>query len=132
MENPSTCTRLKHSNDTKLKHDKIIHDKKLKALGIPNNHNHNRYRTVINLSSKTLSDSDLEVLLLGLSFALPKRMIKFTDHFLVFENLINNLKRLQCKPKDWGSMVKDTVSVAHSSFLDFNTFKHSFPKLPQT
>ena len=84
------------------------------------------------MSNKTLSDSELEVLSLGLSFALPKRNIKFTDHFLAFEILINNFKILQCKPKDWGGMVKDIASVAHSSLQDFNIFKQSFPKLPQT
>ena len=125
-------TRLKQSNETKLKHDKVTHDKKLQALGIPNKHNHNKDKTVINLSNKILNDSELEALSLGLSFALPKRNIKFVDHFLAFENLVNNLKYLQCKPKDWGSMVKEIASVAHSSFRDFNIFKRSFPKLPQT
>ncbi len=125
-------TRLKRSNDIKLKQDKLTHDKKLQNLGIPNNHNHNKEKTVINLSSKTLNDSELEALSLGLSFALPKRNIKFVDHFLAFENLVNNLKYLQCKAKDWGGMIKEITSVAHSSFRDFNIFKRSFPKLPQT
>ena len=123
-------SRLKRSNVFKLKHDETAHEKKLEALGIPINNTVISDKTVINLSNSTLTASELDVLSLGLSYSLPKFKINFAEHYFAFENLVNTLKYLPYKPMNWDSLKTDIATVAHSSFREFNTFKHSFMKLP--
>ena len=56
----SLYSRLKRSNVSKLKHDETAHEKKLEALGIPINITVTSDKTVINLSNRTLTTSELD------------------------------------------------------------------------
>ena len=128
-----TCTfnRLKQSADNKLKAIKATHSKKLKALGIPTNNSTDTDKVVINLSNRTLTTSELDVLSLGLSFCIPKLKIDFISHYFSFETLTKSLKSLPLPTSQWNKLVKEISSIAHTSFRDFDSVKRSFIKLPQ-
>ena len=100
-------------------------------MGIPLNNTVISDKTAINLSNRTLTASELDVFSLGLSYSLPKFKINFVEHYFAFENLVNTLKYSPYKSMNWGSLKTDIATVAHSSFREFNTFKHSFMILPQ-
>lgn len=125
--------RLLLSNGSKLKSAKSTHDKKLKDLGIPLGCSVDRDKVVINLSGRSLTDSEREVLSLGLTFSLPKFKLDFVQHYFYFEKLLSILKNIKNEPSSSGnfnSLLQSISSIAHQSFAKFKEAKHSFPKLP--
>ena len=73
--------RMIKSNQSKIAKIKITHSKKLLDLGIPSKHSINKNKVVVNLSKHKITDTEKDVLSLGLPFALPKLKIDFVYHF---------------------------------------------------
>ena len=70
-------------------HAKFIHNKKLKSLGVSTGHT---IDSVWNLSSRTLSEEEHDILSKGLKYILGPRKPSFTKHFLDFEILYSRLR----------------------------------------
>ena len=127
--------RLISSNDKKLKTAKDTHNKKLRNLGIPVGHSVNKDKVVINLSGRCLTDSEREVLSLGLTFSLPKFNVDFVNHYLHFEKFVAILKHVKnetLSKENFGNLLQSISSIAHMSYAKFKEVKHSFPKLPES
>ena len=101
-------------------------------LGIPTNSSLDTDKVVINLSNRSLTTSELDVLSLGLSYCIPNLKIDFVNHYLAFEILAKTLKCLTPPTPQWDKLVKEISSIAHTSFREFDQVKRSFIKLPKT
>ena len=122
-----------HTNDNKCLNTSKTHHRKLSSLGISPEFKVDPSKVVINLSKRNLSPDEKTILAHGPNFALPIHSINFIDHFLGFEKLLHSLKP-KTMSKDSGLNWKDfsqhISSLAHTSFREFNDFKHTIPRLP--
>ena len=73
-------------------HVKLVHNKKLRSLGVSTADNNNPIDPVWNLSSRPLSKEEHAVLSKGLKYILGPSKPSFTKHFLDFENLYSRLR----------------------------------------
>ena len=128
-------SRLLTCNENRVKSATQCHERKLHSLGIPVKRSLCTNKVVINLSKRPLTAAEKDVLSYGLSFSLPKFSIDFVQHFFDFEKLIQILRHINIRHslgKSWDNLVEGISAIAYMSYHQFNEFKQSFPKLPQT
>ena len=104
-------------NESKTKIISETHHKKLLAIGATTSSNINADKVIFNFSDRQLTKEEKDILQYGLKFSLPCKTPKFVQHFLPFENIVNNLyqqfkfndetkTQITCKVRD----------IAHNSF----------------
>ena len=126
-------SRLCQTNDTKSLNTEKTHKKKLQSLGISPDFKIDPEKVVINLSKRKLSPDESSILAHGPNFALPRLNANFIDHFLGFERLLHSLKSKSISGDsnlNWNELSRNISDIAHTSFRDFNDFRHTIPRLP--
>ena len=68
------------------------HNRKLAKLGIDLDKKINKNKVIFNLSDRTLTDEQTNILSLGLDYCMPLSSIKHTKFFLHFEKLCHTIK----------------------------------------
>ena len=122
--------RLITSNTKKLATAKWKQEKKLKSLGIPVGYQIDKDKVVINLSKRTLTDPEKEVLSLGLGFALPRFKIDYVQHFFGFEKIVSIIKTIKHNLNGIDNVANHLSTIAYSAYTQFKDAKLAFPKLP--
>ena len=125
-------TRFSQNNDNKIESAKLIHTKKLVALGIPPAPKLDPKKVITNLSKRELSPAEIELLTLGPSFALPNSKVNFVEHYLAFERTLQILKQTKIPTEsnlNWEDLSRSITNTAHTSFAEHPNVKHTFPKL---
>ena len=102
-----------------MKRVSITHSRKLKALGINVNSSIDIDKVIFNLSSRSLTNREKEVLSLGLDFALPPSRIGFVKFFLPFEKLCSMLKNCKIYKYNWNHVWHNISSLARNSFNQY-------------
>ena len=125
--------RLCQSNISKCSNKEKTHGRKLSALGISPEFKVDASKVVVNLSKRNLTEDETTILAHGPNFALPKLSVNFIDHYFSFEKLLFNLKSKFSRNEgnlNWKDVSKQISSLAHTSFREFDDYKHTIPKLP--
>ena len=108
---------------------KETHARKLKQIGLDDNHKLDPNKVVINLSNITLTKEQIETLALGLDYALPPSRIHREKHLLSFEKLAQMLKSqsLRRGDKSFQDVCKSIAYLANETYYDFKNWKHLIP-----
>ena len=88
-------SRIKANAEKKLIGVRNTHKRKLLKLGIDTSTKVNPDRVVFNLSSKTFTNEEMELLALGMDFGLSGGRAKYEQFFLDFERLCNTVGHLK-------------------------------------
>ena len=87
---------------------------------------------IYNLSSYDLTQTEISLLLKGLSFPLPAQKLKFENHVFAFELLYRNVINGERKDDDSPMHLKSKIkNVGLSSFRLYNKKDHRFENLTE-
>ncbi len=104
------------SNESKVKQITEIHYKKLLAIGANTSTNINADQVIFNFSDKQLTKEEKNILKFGLKFSLPGKIPKFVQHFLPFENIVNNLcQQFKLNDDTKTQLTSKVRNLAHNS-----------------
>ena len=89
-------------------------------------------KVIYNLSSYDLTQTEISLLLKGLSFPLPAQKLKFENHVFAFELLHQNVINGERKDDDARMHLKSKIkNVGLSSFRLYNKKDHRFENLTE-
>ena len=89
-----------NKSDRKLKHQQVIHCKKLFDLGFENSQtSHDPDKVIFNYSSHVLTESEKRLLCKGLNFTVPPKTLEYADYLLPFELLYRDIHNFEVLKK---------------------------------
>ena len=109
-------SRLTKDNNSKLKQAKIIHNKKLNALGVTHDNVIDANKVIFNLSNRILSNEEKEILKLGLQFGFAEKRVSFVDHYLHYEKLLLQLSKSKLNSEQFEEIASKVRSLAQEGY----------------
>ena len=99
------------------------HNRKLAKLGIDLDKKVNKNKVIYNLSDRTLTEEQKDILSLGLDYCMPLSSIKHTKFFLHFEKLCHTIKNSPIYKDTWKNVTNSISTKANETFRLFKRQK---------
>ena len=107
-------------NSKKINKVKVIHTKKLSALGVSQGSELDADKVIFNFSNRVLTKEEKEILKLGLQFGIPAKKVSFVNNYLYFEKFIQQIAKFKDKFKDSNEQFEAVLSkirgLSHEAF----------------
>ena len=108
----------------KITNVEFRHNRKLAKLGIDLDKKVNKNKVIYNLSNRTLTEEQKDILSLGLDYCMPLSSIKHTKFFLHFEKLCHAIKNSPIYKDTWRNITNSIATKANETFRRFKRQKN--------
>ena len=110
-----------NSNDNLLKTHDSIQQKKFNKLLIENKPKQDPEKVIFNFSKVSLTEAEKSLLVKGLSFSLPPKLLSYSDYLINFELFYRSIDNLKIISGDNLDFIKNRIKdTALTSFRNYN------------
>ena len=114
---PCLKSKIELNADRKISQVNIVHQRKLRNLGIDLTKKVDVNKVIFNLSSRNLSSKEKEVLALGLDFGLKPNKVNYFRYFLSFERFCGTLGNFnKYGLEEWNVIYNKVSEIANTTY----------------